>query len=150
MRLLWSLILTGVALAVAIPLLERVRDQDEGEGASGRGWLRSSPSSEPDREQAPVAGTFYRWRDANGTVHLESTPPPVGTAFEAIGYQTKSPSSPEAATVQSPQDTGAQLDENPLRVYTPDGIEELMKQVDQTATQLKNREKALEQLKDQL
>ncbi len=29
----------------------------------------------------------YKWRDANGTVHITDEPPPEGTEFEKLEYQ---------------------------------------------------------------
>ena len=29
----------------------------------------------------------YKWRDANGTVHITDEPPPAGTEYEKLEYQ---------------------------------------------------------------
>ena len=40
----------------------------------------------------------YKWRDAEGTVHITDKPPPVGTKFEQLEYQNDANVVPSVAT----------------------------------------------------
>ncbi len=46
----------------------------------------------------------YKWRDANGAVHITDEPPPEGTEFEKLEYQNDAnvvPSVPRKTTVKN-------------------------------------------------
>ena len=161
MKLLFSIVLLGVVLAVAVPLLKRVQEAASGGGASLDG-LPAPPSFEQTAEEAPEIGTMYRWKDANGTLHIESAPPPVGTEVEVIAFTKDAstvteksldeadPSAGQAAPTGASATPSPTLVRDPLSVYSGDGIDELLQRVDDTAKQLQERKKTFDELKEQL
>ncbi len=149
MKLIVGLIILMGALVVVLPLLERLGTEVAPRLAPLT--QESSTPAEPREPSGREEGTFYRWRDADGTVHIESSPPPLGTRYESIDFVRASPPDSLRSPPPSPEsDRSSRLDLNPIRVYTPEGIDELVNRVDETAKQMQQRREIYEQIKDDL
>ena len=164
MKLLWSMIISVAVLALVVPYV--LRDRSYGGADSPiaaiqkQFTLPSETLQEPEVSPADgEVGRLYRWRDANGTLHLESNPPSDGSPYETITYTKPIPEESEEATdtgheqpQKMPEDIPAaqELLDNPLKVYTPEGFDQLLEQVDKTAQQLNERDRLLETLGDDL
>ena len=155
MKLLWSMIVTVVVLSLAVPaLLKRIGPHEDAAPNPAGSWLKGLPLMDEGsdvEEQAVRSGSIHRWRDANGTLHLESKPPPAGVQFETIDYTTQvevpvSESAPETAL----GDAKGNLPNSPVSVYTPEGITELMERVDETAKRINERDQLLNELEGEL
>jgi len=88
------------------------------------------PALAPAAPSAPV--TIYRWRDENGSNVMSSEPPPPGVAYTttvADGQLTvvDRPKPVEQPAAESSQ--GPPL--NPLSVYTPEGMSQLVQSAKQ-------------------
>ena len=157
MKFLLSMILAIAVLGASVyHLLGRLGGTGEQQTVlpSGLSKNQSDAAEEENATAKTQTGTLYRWRDADGTVHIESSPPPAGVEFEAITYQgqtgeTNADAAPQT-TINSSADAQEKRLDPPLSVYTPEGINELMDQVDQTAKQMGERDKLLEVLQDDL
>ena len=162
MKLVWNLVALLVVLAVALPFLAETRTEDgDAPDSTGRKadaspsfWSSVVPKLTGQAEEKPAEEvSLYRWRDADGSVHIESYPPPPGTRAEIIRVEkpaktTAVPEEQAPAPRQPKSDTG--LTRNPLSIYTPAGAEELLERVDDTLKLLEDRRKDLEEMKDQL
>jgi len=157
MKRVYGLFLLIAAVAVAIPAIERMMSRHSGRSARSEGHAapESTKASTP-----PLRGTLYRWRDAGGTLHIESSPPADRSRYEAIPYLSRRPAGPEQGadsiaggnSRQSTPPTAKQqhLDESPLSVYSPGGLNELLDRVQTTAGQLDERRQTFRDLKDDL
>jgi len=73
---------------------------------------------------------MYRWRDADGTVHIESAPPTTGIEFQTITFQktaNRQAGETPAGTNADTPDAPSPPTHSPLEVYTPDGMKALMR-----------------------
>jgi len=165
MKLFWSLVLALIALGVALPFLDRVAEQAGAVAPEGR-----APTAPADRSDfldgaERKTGELYRWRDARGTLHIESAPPPPGIEAEVLRYDVPAPvdgaraRAPGLSTEPGvPADPGADpgagrrsdLGDHPLRAYTPDGLEALLDEAAETSRQLEERNRTLEALEGAL
>ena len=155
MKLLWSLIVTVIVLGFAVPaVLKRIGPDKDAESNLTDSWLKGSSAVDEDsdvEEQAVRSGTLYRWKDANGTLHIESKPPPSGVEYETIGYTTKVEHPVAESTVETtPSDTTGRLPDSPLSVYTTGGITELMERANKTAKRIDERDQLLNELEKKL
>ncbi len=155
MKLLWSLLVTAVVLGLAVPaMLKRIGPDKDAEPNPAGNWLKgfSGLDEHSDaKDQAVRSGIIYRWRDANGTLHIESKPPPSGVQFETIDYTTQvEPPASESAVETTPNDAKGRLTGSPLSVYTPEGITELMERAEETAKRINERDQLLNELEGEL
>ena len=157
MRLLLSL---SLSLAVAALILTAIA----GSGERRAGGKLSAPETDNGTvtkatvhdpvSPPPSKGYIYRWRDANGTIHIQSTPPPPDRQAEKIAYDKAQPP-PAAEQKQARAETDDRPSvrdrvSNPLSVYTPEGFEKLLETVEETATRLKQRDQVLDKLSKDL
>jgi hypothetical protein len=125
----------------------------------------SSPSTAPGATRAAAgsdapesAGSrfLYRWRDPAGRVHVTSQAPTGGSAaVERIPFNPD-PRRPAGAVVAGGPAGGAPAASRgdpagaPLSVYTPEGWEALLRQVEDVGGRLDDRRRLLEDLDDHL
>ena len=155
MKILWSMIFTIVVLSIAVPvMLKRIGPEEDAEPNPAGSWLKGLPGMGEGgdvEEQAVQSGTIYRWRDANGTLHLESKPPPSGVQFDTIDYTHRvEPPVSESGSETAAEDGKGTLSSSPVSVYTPEGITELMERVDETAKRMNERDQLLNELEGEL
>ena len=165
MKLIWWMLIAVVLMVVALPALEGLGKIGERRRAQTNPTVLdplttpmtpgSADAASEQTDAVQASGSMYRWRDAGGTLHIESEPPRDGTAFETINYETRTQSSSDI--VESADDASAsglrQPRNEPLKpfgVYTPEGMKQLLERVDDTARQLEARDKLMEDLSDQL
>ncbi len=110
-----------------------------------------STSLSPD-EASKTEGYLYRWRDANGTIHIQSKPPGPELQATRITYQKQKVEKVEAQAKVTPPPASKQhgLLAKPLSVYTPEGFEQLLDTVEETADKLQDRNQVLEKLSKDL
>ena len=158
MKLILLLFVVLVVLVMAVPLLKGLGEiaerQTEAPSVTER-QLGPEIDSVTQPETDDTSGSMYRWRAADGTVHIESSPPPDGTPFETIHFarpvEEEGASAPVADTATPEPGPGAPPAlQSPLDVYTPEGMRELVEQVDRTATQLEQRDSLMQELGEQL
>ena len=147
-----SIIVLGLAVQF---ILKRLGPEEAAEPNPGRSWLKGLAGEEDENAREDISvrsGSLYRWRDANGTLHIESRPPSSDIPFETIEYATPvKTTTPETSGESSTaENVGPQLPETPVSVYTPDGISELLERVDETAKKIEEREQLLNELEDEL
>ena len=127
--------------------------------APAAGAPAGEPLAEPVRVIPSEVVIVYRWRDARGTVHFETRPPPEGVKAEVIEMR-------RPATVVPVQDERAQdergpgegqgepgaspLAGEPFSVYTPGGMDELLRRLDRTVDSLEERRRTMRELEGQL
>lgn len=160
------LILLGI-LTAAVPYLKRlqgfqqqVAGQMSAPEASGSGVTLNNvdPSSANGGggtttrdETSPAEVQVYRWRDASGTLHIESRPPPAGTQAEVLTFRgQKRPPVAEPASSDERQSRPSDPVRQPLSVYTPDGLDQLLDRLDQTIEQMDERRSMMEELQKDL
>ena len=157
MRLLLSL---SLSLAVVALILTAI----VGSGERRAGGKLSAPETDNGTvtkatvhdpvSPPPSKGYIYRWRDANGTIHIQSTPPPPDRQAVKIAYDKAEPPQPtEHKQVQAEaKDRPSVRDRvsNPLTVYTPEGFEKLLDAVEETAARLEQRDQVLDKLRKDL
>ena len=156
MKLLWSMIVSIAVLGVAASvILKRLNPEQETRSGPSRSWLKGLSGEDDNSNQTVnpvVSGSMYRWRDANGTLHIESAPPALGVSFETIDYvseikPTKQPATDELTATENPS---TQLLVRPASVYTSEGISELMDRVEDTAKKLNTRDQLLNEPEGEL
>ncbi len=104
------------------------------------------PSARPD--------ALYRWRGADGRVHVHSQPPPQGVRAEVFRLtredaKGKDSAGRRPATTPSQSAAGITVDPlaaDPLSVYSPRGFTELTERLGSTVTRLNERARLLEDL----
>lgn len=99
-----------------------------------------------------VHGRLYRWRDERGAVHFQTDPPPAGVRVDVIPFvrqQPRAAPAPQASAVDTVADIAESLPAA-LSVYTPEGFDDLMRRVEETAFKLRDRNQYIEALKKQL
>jgi len=102
----------------------------------------------------PAKGFLYRWRDAAGTIHIQSTPPAPDQPATKIAFdRTKQREAENPEPVGAGARTSSSVRKrlaHPLSVYTPEGFEQLLKDVDATAARLQHRDQTLDRLREDL
>ncbi len=166
MRLLLGLIMS---LAVGAVLLVVLMDKSKQQAFVDPSPTKAVPKQAPtiiraktgEAVQLPAEssltetkGYLYRWRDADGTIHFQSAPPDPELQTTKIPYdkQKIEPLPPTVRDNTPAQDASPRYDQtsNPLSVYTPEGINQLLDQVDETAARLKQRNQELDRLRQDL
>lgn len=101
---------------------------------------------------APVRpDRFYRWRDANGHIHYRTTPPPASVMAEEVPFVRRKPAPEPVPPTRAVPATTPHRDiglDSLLSIYTPEGMAELMNEVERTAKRLDKREQRLDELQD--
>ncbi len=152
MRWAVSLVLLAIVATAAYPLLRGLRAVVDGRSADSRDAPLATAI--PDREPRPLrvipseVVVVYRWRDARGTVHFETEPPPDGVEAEIIEMRRPARAVPIETAEPEPERT-APLEE-PFSVYTPDGTDELLRRLDGTLDSLGERERTMRELEKDL
>jgi len=107
-------------------------------------------------------GRMYKWRDARGGIHIATEPPPKNVQAVIIPFvreRAGKPADKAAGTTKASTkaSTGAMPALAPLlspsallSVYTPEGFENLLDRVEETARKLHERSSQLESLEKQL
>ena len=160
---LFSLVVAAVAIlfiAQRVPTAGRASDSASNPGAitriiEARSTQDAGPRSEAPPPVLPARGRLYRWRDASGSFHYQTEPPPAEVRADVIPFVRRqavaaqnSPPSPPSPADGAP-DLGDALPAA-LSVYTPEGFDDLMQRVEETAVKLRDRDQYLETLADQL
>jgi len=103
-------------------------------------------------EASKTVGYLYRWRDANGTIHIQSKPPGPDQQATKITYQKQRIEKVEdqGKVTTPPASEQHGLLAKPLAVYSPEGFEQLLDAVEETASKLQGRNQVLENLNKDL
>jgi hypothetical protein len=102
------------------------------------------PSARPD--------TLYRWRGADGQVHVQSRPPPQGVraeVFRLTREDARGEDSVDSAGRRpeaTPSNSASGIAADPLSVYSPRGFTELKERLGSTVTRLNERARVIEDL----
>ena len=163
---LFSLLVAVVALvlfAQRLPTAGRATESAANPGAITRTIDARSTQGAGSRGEAappvlPARGRLYRWRDASGSFHYQTEPPPADVQADVIPFvrrQAVAAQDSPPLPLPSPlpmDDVPDLIDALPgaLSVYTPEGFDDLMRQVEETAVKLRDRDQYLETLADQL
>ena len=112
---------------------------------------RSSPAV-ANEKTPPRKGALYIWRDERGVTQIRSEPPPGSVEAQVLPFERRIA---RADGDGAPQDTAAKAPTAqdlglPLSVYSPEGFEALMQRVEETAKQLEQRNRRVEDLAEQL
>ncbi|MGQ0592228.1 MAG: DUF4124 domain-containing protein, partial [Gammaproteobacteria bacterium] len=89
------------------------------------------PSARPD--------ALYRWRGADGQVHVQSRPPPQGVRAEVFRLAREGASGEDSTgrrPAATPSQSAAGIADDPLSVYSPRGFTELKERLGSTVTRL--------------
>lgn len=92
---------------------------------------------------------LYRWRAADGQVHVQSQPPPQGVRAEVFRLTRKDASGEDSAGRRpeaTPSNSASGIAADPLSVYSPRGFTELKERLRSTVTRLNERARVLEDL----
>ncbi len=155
MRWVLGILSVLVGLAITLPLLTRVAELTTGQGdgpiselAGAVAGIRAAGESGEERETPPQTATVYRWRDAAGTLHYESEPPPAGINSDRLIFKraTRESDGSEPGTAV-PRAGGGGIAANPLSVYSRSGQAELMRRLDTTVEQVDRRKELLDRLR---
>ena len=97
---------------------------------------------------------IYKWKDSNKTIILSSEPPPANIIHETF-YFKKTDATPLVPNEVEMISNGKiriskSISDNPLRVYTPDGLRELIKQSKDIGETLELRGKLLDDIYEML
>lgn len=125
---------------------------------------KALPVAPESHEQGTVShkehGRIYKWRDARGGIHIATEPPPENVQATIIPFVRARPAKPAAvatnATKSSTKSSSKLMPGVPqspsalLSVYTPEGFENLLDRVEETALKLRERSSQLEALEKQL
>ncbi len=153
MRWAVSVVLLAVVATAAYPLLRGLRgviDRRPGESRDAPLATRAS-DREPERVRVIPSQVVvvYRWRDAKGTVHFETEPPPEGIEAEVIEMRRPAKVVPVESAGAEPE-SASPLEGEPLSIYTPGGVDELLRRLDGTLDSLGERERAMRELEKDL
>lgn len=165
----WMIPLFGIIamMVFSIPILEKFQQGLAPGGATGAtSTAASRASTRPSKQAAkvdtvriPTSAQVYRWRDASGTLHIESAPPPSSMGAEKLILRgQKKVKVPSAAPAQSGQGSGVARQRlltpqdlpTPASIYAPGGTERLMQQLDQTLGSMRERRAVLDEIKKDL
>lgn len=165
LSLLFSLAIGLVALLAVSERMPRWLGSDgalETQSRSGvarqAAHSKSLPIEIEPRDQGTPAkkehGRIYKWRDARGGIHIATEPPPADIQAVIIPFVREHVARPtdhvtSAAQVNNkavPAGSPSAL----LSVYTPEGFEDLLERVEETALKLRERNGQLKALEDQL
>jgi hypothetical protein len=111
----------------------------------------ASPAPEPPAAtgEAP-ARALYGWRDADGMLHISSTPPGAGIRLEWVQEFSLAGEEPTTSSPHAREHPDATLSWEPLRVYTVDGLQELRARAADMARELEARRQLMETLDREL
>jgi hypothetical protein len=143
----------AVILVATVPILKRIAPVLD--AARGTASPPESPAPQAGKStttlKVPTTVTVYRWRDAKGTLHLESAPPPMGVEHEVLTMRGEKRVEVERDGSGSAAGSEAtDLGSNPLSVYTPAGSDELMKRLDDTLERMQEQQHQMQELEQQL
>jgi len=97
---------------------------------------------------------IYKWRDSKRTLIISSEPPPANVIYETFHFDQSGtvPSALNEANIKPNREFRILLStsDNPLRVYTPDGLRELIKQSKEVGEKLELRGELLDELTEML
>ena len=103
---------------------------------------------------------IYKWRDKNNTIIISSERPPSGITAEAYPYMENEFSTSEKSITNTAGKTkpisvrkinnNDSIVDNPLQVYTPNGLRELIQYSKDIGEQIELRGELLDDLSEQL
>lgn len=103
---------------------------------------------------------IYKWRDKNNTIIISSIKPPSGITAEVYPYVEKGFSISEKNITNTSRKTkpvstkkineNTSIGDNPLQVYTPDGLRQLIQYSKDIGEQIELRGELLDDLSEQL
>ena len=162
MRWAVSLVLLAVVATAAYPLVQGLREVIDRRFAAAPAASPAAPVTtrspdEPGRVRVVPSEVVivYRWRDAKGTVHFESEPPPEGVEAEVIEMRRPAKVVPVEGAGAEPEGAGpgdgpGAEEPEPFSVYTPGGMDELLRRLDSTLDSLGERQRAMRELERDL
>jgi hypothetical protein len=148
MKILWIMVAALFVAVLSIPLFDGMVDEEvaprdrTGESTS----VVADPVGNPTETRT---GSMYRWRDENGVLHIESTPP-HGIPFEEIEYHHRAVASGEesqSGASTPPVASHPEGRESPLWPYSRGGMERLLDEAARTAKKLEDRQRVIDELK---
>ena len=99
-----------------------------------------------------VHGQLYRWRDSRGAIHYQTDSPPPGVQADVIRFVREQAIVNDAAPAPMHGAIPDIVESLPglLSVYTPDGFDDLIRRVEDTARTLRDRNVEIQKLEEQL
>ena len=161
MRSLISLVGVVVILGLSVPLLKRLHLETNGQTSApanvDSGTITAQRTRRPARSSSaadnpdPIVSwvTLYRWRGRNGTLHIQTEPPPPGVKAEIISIRRELPAqngSPKAGSSENQLGRASTDLQSPLSVYAPGGVDKLLDQLDQTLEGLRRRKELVDEV----
>jgi hypothetical protein len=132
----------AIPLGLAVALLLTTRpDGARRDAATTSGAVTAEPGADTRQAQGTPPQALYRWRGADGRVHVESAPPPPGVRVEVIRLT----GDPGPGTAPPTANAGGSASQ-PLTVYTPGGYAELKERLGDTLERLGERARIIEDL----
>ena len=127
------------------PSIVRRREED------GRTVITSDNDINPRFEMR----LLYKWRDKANSIVISSDPPDRGIDYEVFRFTSRSPMNESGFQNASRGNTAVNpfapsFQSNPLRVYTPDGIRELIRYSQAIGEKIQIRDAELNELIEQL
>lgn len=105
------------------------------------------------REEDDNIGTLYKWKSASKVTVISMDPPPDGTTASIFHYSTR-PGSQASSVIDSNADSGSIDEDNtvtsfreePLKVYTPEGLKEFVEYSKEIGEKIELRGEELNEL----
>ena len=151
-RMLVVMLVMIGGLAVALPYLKRLQAIGSAPQPDPGIARVAKPSPKPAGPSVGGDIVVYKWRDANGTIHFESSSPPAGVAAQRVNMGKRVEKSKLKSTVADSikKRVESVLPDNPLATYLPGGSEELMDRLDDVLGSMEERKQNLDALKGEL
>lgn len=157
MRLLIPIVIILAFVTFAVTYAERIARRASNQAApSAAAEVAGRPVASAAQEETET-GVFYRWRDADGRVNIQSIPPSPDVDVELIRFERVLPKGITlagkggVAKVTYPVNpTPMEFIRSPFSVYSPEGLEVFLDLVDTTVKRLDQRRETFEALKKQL
>jgi hypothetical protein len=94
----------------------------------------------------------YRWRDAAGTLHIESGPPPQGVVAERLTLHGEKKTKIPVDSADNPTTLtrGTNSLTNPASVYGPEGFEQLLQSLDKTVKSMDQQRAVMKEIEKDL
>lgn len=146
-----TLLCLAAALLLAAGRVEIGRDPERVSGAVTT--VGAGPRAGGRRVEIPGArpDALYRWRGGDGRVHVQSTPPPYGVRAEVFRFSREGTQgedtrdSPERIPA-APTNAASAIVDDPVSVYSPQGIADLTEHLESTVVRLNERARLLKEL----
>lgn len=102
----------------------------------------ASAAEKPNRH----SGYLYRWRDADGTIHITSDAPQTPVDVETIRYGEAGGDHGPMIRAQTLLEDQSSLADQPLRVYTAEGLNQLVMEFQRIDRAFGRRDRLLDRL----